>query len=344
MRRTKKTGKEAARQRKMYLMILIVVIILAAVLGGGYYLWRQTKETSEMTSIDREQKGQTQLYEEDTVQYQGNTYKYNDHLSNYLFMGIDSREDVDTYESQEDAGQADAIFLVSLDRAAETIKVLFIPRDTMTKIEVFNPSGKSLGMTTDHINIQYAYGDGKLKSCELMKTAVSSLLDGLPIQGYCSMNMDGISVITDFVGGVEITIPDNSLEEVKPEFKEGAVVTLTGEDAEQFVRYRDTGKSQSALVRQERQKTYLQALMKKAQEQASKDAGFVTGLYDGIKNCTVTNMGNDIFAKLLTASQNGISDTQTVPGEGTQGENFDEYHVDEDDLSNLIISMFYEKI
>lgn len=103
-------------------------------------------------------------------------------MSNYLFMGIDTRENVDTYESQKDAGQADSIFLVSMDRATEQLKVLFIPRDSMTKIEVFNPSGKSLGMTTDHINIQYAYGDGKQKSCELMKTAVSNMLDGVLIQ------------------------------------------------------------------------------------------------------------------------------------------------------------------
>lgn len=340
----KNPGKEAIRQRKIYLTMLIIMIILAAVLGGGYYLWSQTKETAEVTSAERGQKKQAQSGEsKDTIQYQGNTYKYNDHLSNYLFMGIDSREDVDTYESQQDAGQADAIFLVSLDRATEEVKVLFIPRDSMTKIEVFNPAGKSLGMTTDHINIQYAYGDGKQKSCELMKTAVSNLLEGFPIQGYCSMNMDGIPVITDFVGGVEVTVPDNSLEGVNPEFKEGAVVTLTGENAEQFVRYRDIEKSQSALVRQERQKTYLQALLKKAQEQASKDAGFVTGLYDSIDNYTVTNMGNDVFAKLLTASQNEITDSRTVPGEGTQGENFDEYHVDEDELTDMIISMFYNK-
>lgn len=340
----KNPGKEAIRQRKIYLTMLIIMIILAAVLGGGYYLWSQTKETAEVTSAERGQKKQAQSGEsKDTIQYQGNTYKYNDHLSNYLFMGIDSREDVDTYESQQDAGQADAIFLVSLDRAAEEVKVLFIPRDSMTKIEVFNPAGKSLGMTTDHINIQYAYGDGKQKSCELMKTAVSNLLEGLPIQGYCSMNMDGIPVITDFVGGVEVTVPDNSLEGVNPEFKEGTVVTLTGENAEQFVRYRNIEKSQSALVRQERQKTYLQALLKKAQEQASKDAGFVTDLYDSIKSYTVTNMGNDVLAKLLAASQKGISDTQTVPGEGTQGANFDEYHVDQDKLTDLIISMFYDK-
>lgn len=66
-------------------------------------------------------------------------------------------------------------------------------------------------------------------------------------------------------------------------------------------------------MRQERQKTYLQALLKKVQEQASEDAGFVTDLYDSIRDYTVTNMGNDIFAKLLVASRNGIADTQTVP-------------------------------
>lgn len=54
------------------------------------------------------------------------------------------------------------------------------------------------------------------------------------------MNMDGIAALTDFVGGVEITVPDSSLEDVNPDFKEGSTVTLTGENAEQFVHYRDT--------------------------------------------------------------------------------------------------------
>ena len=80
------------------------------------------------------------------------------------------------YETQKDAGQADALFLVSLDRAEQKLQILTIPRDTMAQIETFNPGGKSLGMTEDHINLQYAFGDGKTKSCELMKTAVSNLL------------------------------------------------------------------------------------------------------------------------------------------------------------------------
>ena len=342
----KKTTRKAIRQRKICMLLIIILIIVLSVLGGGYYLLSQKNAASPQNGgQNSDSRNQTDLSQNgDIVEYKGETYKYNDHLSNYLFLGIDTRETVDTYQSQADAGQADAIFLVSMDRATEKIKVLFIPRDSMTRIEVFNPYGQSLGETTDHLNIQYAFGDGKEKSCELMKTAVSDMLDGLPIQGYCSMNMDGISVITDFVGGIQLTIPDDSLADVNPEYKKGAVVDITGETAEQFVRYRDIDKTQSALVRQERQKTFLQALVQKAQEKAGEDAGFVTGLYDSVKSYTVTNMGNDIFAKLLAASQNGITDTETVPGEGTHGENFDEYHIDEDALSDLIISMFYEKI
>lgn len=341
-----KTTRKAIRQRKICMLLIIILIIVLSVLGGGYYLLSQKNASSPQNGgQNSDSRNQTDLSQNsDIVEYKGETYKYNDHLSNYLFLGIDTREAVDTYQSQADAGQADAIFLVSMDRATEKIKVLFIPRDSMTRIEVFNPYGQSLGETTDHLNIQYAFGDGKEKSCELMKTAVSDMLDGLPIQGYCSMNMDGISVITDFVGGIQLTIPDDSLADVNPEYKKGAVVDITGETAEQFVRYRDIDKTQSALVRQERQKTFLQALVQKAQEKAGEDAGFVTGLYDSVKSYTVTNMGNDIFAKLLAASQNGITDTETVPGEGTHGENFDEYHIDEDALSDLIISMFYEKI
>ena len=341
-----KTTRKAIRQRKICMLLIIILIIVLSVLGGGYYLLSQKNAASPQNGgQNSDSRNQTDLSQNgDIVEYKGETYKYNDHLSNYLFLGIDTRETVDTYQSQADAGQADAIFLVSMDRATEKIKVLFIPRDSMTRIEVFNPYGQSLGETTDHLNIQYAFGDGKEKSCELMKTAVSDMLDGLPIQGYCSMNMDGISVITDFVGGIQLTIPDDSLADVNSEYKKGAVVDITGETAEQFVRYRDIDKTQSALVRQERQKTFLQALVQKAQEKAGEDAGFVTGLYDSVKSYTVTNMGNDIFAKLLAASQNGITDTETVPGEGTHGENFDEYHIDEDALSDLIISMFYEKI
>lgn len=342
----KKNTRKAIRQRKICMLLIIILIIVLSILGGGYYLLSQKNAALPKTGgQNSDSLNQTDLNQNsDTVEYKGETYKYNDHLSNYLFLGIDTREAVDTYQSQADAGQADAIFLVSMDRATEKIKVLFIPRDSMTRIEVFNPYGQSLGETTDHLNIQYAFGDGKEKSCELMKTAVSNLLHGLPIQGYYSMNISGISEIGKLVGDVEIVVPDDSLEEYDPYFKEGATVVINGDNVEEFLRYRDSGKSQSALVRQQRQKTYLKALIPKLQEKTQTDSSFVGNMLNDIQPYTVTNMGNDVFVKLLNAAGNSTLETQTVPGEGVEGEYYDEYHVDDDALYKLVLSMFYNKL
>lgn len=338
------TRRQSYKQSKAGMILAVIVIILVALLGIGYFLWQQTQGVMKTGTSEEQSETASTAADQNTVEYEGNTYKYNDHLSNYLFMGIDSTEEVSEMESQQDAGQADSIYVVSLDRATEQVQVLSIPRDTITEIEVFNPSGTSLGMTDNHINLQYAYGDGKEESCELMKTAVSKLLHDLPIQGYYSMNISGISEIGKLVGDVEIVVPDDSLEEYDPYFKEGATVVINGDNVEEFLRYRDSGKSQSALVRQQRQKTYLKALVPKLQEKTQTNSSFVGDLLDDIQPYTVTNMGNDVFVKLLNAARNSTLETQTVPGEGVEGQYYDEYHVDDDALYKLILSMFYNKL
>ena len=323
------------QQRKKQIVFLIFVGVFLAAGLAALLLRSSDEEKFEGTYNANTQ--------ENTIQYDGKVYQYNDHLSNYLFLGVDTREKVDTYKNINDAGQADAIFLISYDRAEETIQSILIPRDTMTQIEAFNPAGESLGMTEDHINIQYAMGDGKDKSCQLMKQAVSDLLYGVPIQGYCSMNMDGIPVLTDIIGGVPVTVPDDSLAEINPEFQQGAEVVITSENAEQFVRYRDIKKSQSAIVRMNRQKAFLQAYAKKAQEVSKKDSSLISRIYDGVQDYLVTNMSNDIFAKMLAAFSGGTN-MVTIPGEGIEGEIYDEYHVNENLLYEMMIQIFYKEV
>lgn len=331
--------KRNKNRRKRIAAVLVICGVLAVVAVFAAGIWKQQRKAhmeTDSASVSSEENTS------ESITYKGKTYVYNDHLSNYLFMGIDTKGDMETAESG-DAGQADAIFLTSMDRITKEVNVISIPRDTMTEIEMFSVSRKSLGLMENHINLQYAQGDGKTESCELMKTAVSKLLGGIPVHGYCSVNMDGIPVMTEAAGNVQVVIPDNSLEEVNPEFTEGAEVTLTKDNVEQFVRYRNTGREQSALVRQDRQKIFIEAYMKKAQEQYAKDASFVTGLYESMKPYMVTNIGNDLFVKLLSAAQEGKSSVHTLPGKGAQGEYFDEYRVDEEALQEMIISVFYRE-
>ena len=136
--------RRSQRQSRARIVIVVIVIILVAALCVGYFLWKQTQGVVK-TSTGASQGETVSSSDQSTVEYEGATYRYNDHLSNYLFMGIDSTEEVSEMESQLDAGQADSIYLVSLDRATEQVQVLSIPRDTITEIEVFNPSGISLG-------------------------------------------------------------------------------------------------------------------------------------------------------------------------------------------------------
>lgn len=329
-----------AKKRILLFAVPAAVLVIAAGTAGAFLL---RHDSGQKTDAGAETETRTQTAEADLV-WNGTAYNYNDHLSNYLFLGIDNREKAETRTGQANAGQADALYLLSWDRMTDDITVITIPRDTMTQIEVFGPDGESFGMTEDHISLSYAYGDGSHESCRLAQQAVSDLLYGLSIQGYCSINMDGLPVLTESVGGVTVTVPNDSLEAAYPEFQEGAQVTLDGENTETFVRYRDTEESQSALARMERQQEYIRAYGEAAKQRFSEDSGFITTLYGELEPYMVTNMGTDEFASIMQSLSGGNgSESWTVPGEGTEGKSYDEYHVDDDALYEKIIETFYEE-
>lgn len=283
-------------------------------------------------------------YQDDVIVYGGKEYQYNEHLSNYLFMGIDTREPIEGDKASGEAGQADAIFLVSYDRVQKTAKSISIPRDTMTMIHTFSPDGTDLGYTKNHINLQYAFGDGETESCILTKEAVENLLYQIPIQGYCAINMDGIPIATDLLGGVSLVVPDDSLAHVNGKFQQGSEVTLTKEDAEVFLRYRDKSERHSALTRTNRQKVFLRAFVEIAKERSKEDAELVLDMYEGLQPYMVTNIGNDVLSKILQANYDSEHIFPDIPGEKVDGPEFDEYHVNEEELYELVLQMFYKEV
>ena len=314
-------------------------LIGVAILVIGVILFFVLRDKDESYSSDFQESNR-----EDTIVYGGKEYRYNEHLSNYVFMGVDTREPITEYETREEAGRADAIFLMSYDRVKKTVKCISIPRDTMTNVRMIAPDGTDLGTSVEHINMQYAFGDGKDESCRLVKEAVSALLYDIPIQGYCSLNMDGIAAAVEVLGSVEMVLADNSLEDVNAEYVKGAKITVTKENAEQIIRHRDTDVSQSAIARTNRQKELMKAVSDCAREKSTQDADFIVDMYESLKLYMVSNIGNDVLADLLEAkfdSENGVID---IPGEGVEGELYDEYHIDETSLYELVLQMFYEEV
>lgn len=323
-----------SRRRKKFLalicLLVIVLGILIVYLVGG-------KDNS--LSTDYQESGR-----EDVILYGGRKYRYNEHLSNYLFMGIDTREQAEEGQARVENGRADAIYLVSYNRVKKTAICISIPRDTMTNIHTYAVDGTYLGMAEDHISMQYMYGDGKDKSCRMMKDAVSGLMYGIPIQSYCALNMDGIPVAVGALKSVEVVVPNDSLENVDSKYKEGAKVTITEDNAEWFVRYRDVNITHSAMARMERQKAFAEAFARTARIKASEETELVVDMYQSLKPYMVTNMGADLFADLLDANYDSGDKIQDIPGEKVDGNEFDEYHVDETQLFELVLQYFYKEV
>lgn len=332
--------ESSGKRRGRFAAVIIAGAAVLAVAGLGY-AGIQKKKAAEATSA----KATVEAEDSNTVTWQGKTYKYNQNLSNYLLLGVDKRTPAETRVGKADAGQADALFLLSLNRKTKEMTLITIPRDTMTDVESFDLEGKSLGKSKDHISLSYGYGDGGAESCKLTQEAVSNLFYGLPIQGYLAMNLDGIPELAKSVGGLTVTVPNNSLEYKYPEFAEGAEVTLTEENTEVFLRSRDVDESQSAIYRMERQKAFLDAFSKKAKECYEQNAKFAANLFVAIKPYTVTNISEDRLMKLFQTADEGDGYIEwTVPGEGTQGLSYDEYQVDDDALYAKIMETFYQEI
>ena len=334
--------RQQQRGRLILIVAAVIILLAAAVLGITLGLFGRTGIfRSEETRAESGTQGWTaEKASPDAIVYDGKTYVYNDHLTNYLLLGVDTKGSIQEEKTPGSAGQSDSIFLLSYDRVKETTVGLAIPRDTITQVESFTPGGKSIGFSPNHLNLQYAYGDGKRKSCELTSAAVSRLLSGLPIGGYAAINLDSIPKLTQLLGGVEVTVPDDSLAEKNPDFVKGNKVVLDETNTELFVRSRDIHERQSAIVRMNRQKVFLEAFGTKLAQEQQKDASTVTTVFETMKPEMITNMSNDIFVDLAAAEREG--GIETIPGETGHEGAYDVYRVDDAALYQMVLELFYE--
>lgn len=92
--------KRNKNRRKRIAAVLVICGVLAVVAVFAAGIWNQQRNASHM-----EAGGDSVSSEDDaneSITYNGKEYVYNDHLSNYLFMGIDTKGDM------EEAGSGNA--------------------------------------------------------------------------------------------------------------------------------------------------------------------------------------------------------------------------------------------
>ena len=347
-----------ARKRKALLRrlkIATLLILIAVLLAAGVFFYKKKIETEmqagrygspglENGVLEQEE---PLFFTKDRISYGGKNYRRNTYVKAVLCMGVDRTGTMEEKTTTGFGGQADGIILIAHDTARNNLKLLMIPRDTMTPIILTDLSGNVLGKDTQHLTLAYAYGDGREKSCEYMAEAVSDLLGGIAIDHYLAADIDTISILNDFVGGVTVTVPSEGMEKANPAFVYGSTVTLRGEQAEKFVRYRDTGQDHSALYRMDRQQEYILRFADAVREQAKKDDGLVTRLFEEIQNYMVTDMEKAEYLKVamsgLEAEGLASDGIYTLPGQGVSTAKYDEFYPDEEGMKQVVLELFYRE-
>jgi anionic cell wall polymer biosynthesis LytR-Cps2A-Psr (LCP) family protein len=162
------------------------------------------------------------------------------------------------------------------------------------------------------------------------------------------MNMGAIPQLNDAIGGIELTVlQDLSFPDAGIEFSEGDRVTLSGDEAYYYLHGRDITEYDSATDRLRREEQYIAAYIQKAKTQIVDSSEQAVEIYDAIEDYLVTSVD---FTSLITelASYDFSEERMyTVPGETVMGdpidgECYEEYHVDEEALQDLIMQVFYK--
>ncbi|WP_394922853.1 LCP family protein [uncultured Robinsoniella sp.] len=349
-------GKKRKIVYRILLSCVTICILMSTGAFGVYHTYRVMGKSSilydythiKVPTLEKNSVEETEDYDPSLYYYAGKAYRYNENIINILCIGIDKRTDeIETIDGVSGkGGQADAIFLVSLNPDTKKMKIFGISRDTMTQIKNYDYKGNYVGEDTNHLALAYAYGDGSKTSCEMMREAVSKLMYNLPIHGYAAINLEAISKLNDAVGGVTVTIPEDMTYD-DPAFQEGARITLTGEQSMIFIQRRDITKSGGNGLRMQRQKSYVLSFLNTSREAIKKNPTLPIELYHELSKNMVTNLGLDnavYLATLMLSTNFSDSDIQMLPGSTKKGVYYEEFHIDQDALYELLLHNFYTEV
>lgn len=336
-------SRQQRKQQKMLILGLAAAVVFVGLAAAVVVNKLNEQKNYHVTGANSVDVGAGYRYTE----YNGKKYQYNNRVTTLLYAGLDSFDELKQTATYGDKARADSIMLIVLDEASKKMSVVAINRDTMTEVHRFSRNGGDLGTYVTHLGYAYANGDGGTASCENLKTAVSTLFNNLPIDGYMVSNQTSIVMINDLVGGVTVTVPNNDLATKYPELTEGNIVTLDESNVRAYVQQRDTAVDFSNEGRIERQKSFVLSFMDEFGTLVKDNSMQV---WDELEECSDW-MQTDITKNRYLSLADAFSQTNLAPdsyyileGEDQLGELHDEFYYDEDALQELIIKLFYREV
>lgn len=307
------------RQKTTGIIVLLAVLVCVLAVGTWYF----RKQHSEKVSAT---KGQTETQQSETtdelerllwnkIKLNGKKYKYSTDYETYLFMGTDGSGKEDADRDEYIGNMADFLMLVIINRKEQTYAFLQLNRDTMTEINLIGRNGKGMATADMQLCTAHWYGGTPEESCENTVKAVSRMLGGVKINGYYAINMEDIGKLNHAIGGVTVTI-DSDFGDVDPTLKKGETVTLSDEQAYNFLRYRQGIDDSENTSRMKRHRQYMQAFMAKLKEKIHDDPSIGAEIYEQMSEVAVTDMSGGVLTDILTDMQQA-TDRGTFELEGT---------------------------
>ncbi|MBE9177508.1 LCP family protein [Oculatella sp. LEGE 06141] len=209
-------------------------------------------------------------------------------------------------------GLSDTMLLLRFDPQSKHLAVLSIPRDTRTWVD---------GVGTTKLNEANVYGGPALTA-----TATSELLDGVSIDRYIRINVQGVEKLIDALGGVKVYVPQDmkytdESQHLYIDLKEGEQ-QLNGDQAMQFLRFRYDQNGDIGRVQRQ------QMLMRSLLEQALNPATIARApqILSVIQSNVDTNLSvEELLALVGFASQTNRSNVQMlmVPGDFSSPSEFE---------------------
>ncbi len=373
--RKKKRKRKRSGLEKVVMCLLSTVLIIVLVLGlAGTILYKSGEialkasanaaepqmviDLEEIIKIREEIEYNAGVaWQDDWVVYDGKVYEYRDDMLNFLLLGIDHDGSLSTETKLSDwnAGQADTIFLVSLNQTDKEISVIGIPRNAMVDVEIYNSESERVETIFNQICLQYGYAGGGALGLQKMKESVSELMCGLPIHGACAVSFNAISLITDRLGGIEVVVPDDMTQYDKS-FAQGSTQILTGKNVIDYLRYREYKTLGSPTTRLVRQKEFMRVAMGRVMQEIKNNPVFVTDIYKSVKAYMNTDISVDeavyIASKALDCTLaeqsfyqlSGEDRAEYFVRENGVEDFYNDYYIDKEALQKIMFEVYYREV
>lgn len=270
---------------KKPMKILLILLSLCLIIAPSTYaafLYFQTKNAVDKSYIDNT--SQSSLRD-------GAVNPAMNHVS-ILFLGIDDSLTRRQDGQSIDQSRTDAMILGTFNRDKQQIRLVSIPRDTLSYIP-------SVGY---YDKITHAHADGGPESS---MHAVETLFD-VPVDYYARINMQAFVDIIDQLGGINFNVPFDIDEPTKNDIgrikvKKG-YQKINGDQALALVRSRHVD---TDLGRGKRQAEMIEAIIKKAKQTDSLDK--IDELVNIVGNNAKHNLSfNDITSLATTYSKDSV--------------------------------------